>query len=165
MDVDLLTQLPDDLLMLTDRMSMATSLECRVPLLDDRLVDLSCRMPSAQKIKGTQLKFALKKALRGVLPDKIIDRRKRGFGAPIGGWFKDELAGYLDTVLDRGAIEARGLFNWNEIEKMKARHSANREDYTDHLSALVNFEIWCRLYLDRESPSDVVDRLHEAEAA
>lgn len=165
MDVDLRTQLPDDLLMLTDRMSMATSLECRVPLLDDRLVELCCRMPSQLKIRGARLKHALKHSLRGILPDAVIDRRKRGFGAPVGGWFKNELAGYLETVLSRDVVDARGLFNWDELERTKALHRSNRQDYTDHLSSLVNLEIWCQLYLDGDSPGEVVARLHEAQAA
>src|SRR6185369_9773969 len=92
MEVDLQTQLPDDLLMLTDKMTMACSLECRVPFLDHRLVELAASIPTQIKLPNGQLKGLLKGALRGKLPDSIIDRRKRGFGAPVGAWFKRELA-------------------------------------------------------------------------
>jgi asparagine synthase (glutamine-hydrolysing) len=158
-DVDLMTQLPDDLLMLTDRMSMATSLECRVPLLDDTMVDLASKMPSNMKVRGTRLKYALKQSLRGVLPDEIIDRKKRGFGAPIGGWFKNELSGYLDNALSKERVNARGFLDWKEIERIKESHRENREDYTDGLLSLMNFELWSQLYLDGDSPESVSARL------
>lgn len=160
-DVDLATQLPDDLLTLTDRMSMATSLECRVPLLDDQLLELASGMHSSLKVHGTKLKFAMKEALRGVLPDEIIDRKKRGFGAPVGGWFKNELAGFLDSVLSEQAVRRRGFFDWSTIETLRADHLANRQDHTDHLLALMNFEIWSRIYLDGKSCDDVSGELAE----
>jgi asparagine synthase (glutamine-hydrolysing) len=164
-DVDLSTQLPDDLLMLTDRMSMATSLECRVPLLDDRLLELAGRMPSTMKVHGTKLKYAMKEALRGVLPDDIIDRKKRGFGAPIGGWFKNELASYLDTVLNEETVRRRGVFDWTYLQSIRDEHRANRQDYTDHLLSLMNFELWSQIYLDGESRDDVTGRIAEAGAS
>jgi asparagine synthase (glutamine-hydrolysing) len=163
-DVDLMTQLPDDLLMLTDRMSMATSLECRVPFLDDQLLNLASSMPSEMKVRGTKLKYALKESLRGVLPDEIIDRKKRGFGAPVGGWFKNELSGYLDSALSKDRVNERGIFDWAEIESIKTDHRENREDYTDHLLSLMNFELWSQLYLDGDSPETVSARLAEAQA-
>jgi asparagine synthase (glutamine-hydrolysing) len=159
MEVDLMTQLPDDLLMLTDRMSMATSLECRVPLLDDRLLDLAIRLPSNLKVRGTKLKYALKQSLRGVLPDEIIDRKKRGFGAPIGGWFKNELSAFLASALSEQRVQDRGLFDWGEIGRMKADHLANRQDYTDHLLSLLNFELWAQMYIDGDTPDDVSERM------
>jgi asparagine synthase (glutamine-hydrolysing) len=161
-DVDLQTQLPDDLLMLTDRMSMATSLECRVPLLDDRLVDLATKMPASLKVNGTKLKYALKQSLRGILPDEIIDRKKRGFGAPIGGWFKKELTGFLDGVLNENRVRERGLFDWNKVSAIKAAHHANKEDYTDHLLSMMNLEIWSRMYLDGETPESLTESFRAA---
>lgn len=161
-DVDLMTQLPDDLLALTDRMSMATSLECRVPLLDDALLDLAGAMPASMKVRGRKLKYVLKQALRGVLPDEIIDRKKRGFGAPIGAWFKSELATYLDTVLSEKRINERGIFDATEIERIKREHKENREDYTDHLLSLMNLELWSQMYLDGDSQHVVHERLEAA---
>ena len=98
------------------------------------------------------------------LPDEIIDRKKRGFGAPIGGWFKRELADYLDLVLNERSVRERGIFDWEHLQHLKTLHRANREDYTDHLLALVNFELWCKLYLDGDSPDDITGYLQPAAA-
>ncbi len=97
--VDGQTQLPDDLLMLTDKMSMAVSLECRVPLLDHELVELAASIPARHKIRGGRLKHLLKEALVGTLPGDILDRGKRGFGTPMGAWLKRELAPVVDRLL------------------------------------------------------------------
>ena len=90
--VDAQTQLPDDLLMLTDRMSMAVSLECRVPLLDHQLVELAASIPQGIKMRGGRLKHLLKESLAGLLPHDVLHRSKRGFGTPMGAWLKGELA-------------------------------------------------------------------------
>ena len=164
-EVDLKTQLPDDLLMLTDRMSMAASLECRVPLLDDRLVELALSMPSEMKVRKSSLKFGLKNALRGVLPDDIIDRKKRGFGAPMGGWIKHELASFLDAVVNEESVRARGVLDWNVVEEMIQLHKASREDFTDQLLAVMSLELWFRIFIDGESHNELSGKLSEQEAA
>jgi len=155
LEVDLATQLPDDLLMLTDKMTMATSLECRVPLLDHGLVEFAARLPSHLKIRGRELKHVLKKALAGTLPDDILHRPKRGFGAPLGAWIKDELAPFTRRLLSRQSVVRRGLLRPDVVEETLALHQANRADRTDHLLALINLEVWCRIYLDRRQPTDV----------
>lgn len=155
MRVDLLTQLPDDLLLLTDRMTMATSLECRVPFLDNTVIDLSLRMPSHLKVRGGRLKYVLKKALGDLLPADILDRGKRGFGAPVGAWFKRDLAPLVREVLSRESVEKRGLFRWDAVERTIGLHEQNREDCTDHLLALTNFELWSRMYMDGRAPEEV----------
>ncbi len=162
--VDARTQLPDDLLMLTDKMTMAASLECRVPLLDHELVELAARIPSSVKVAGGELKSVMKKALADVLPKEILYRPKRGFGAPMGAWLKGELAQMLDGALSREAIEARGLLNHAPVAQLIADHRASRVDGTDRLLALLNLEIWCRVYLDGRSSTDVADELEEAVA-
>ena len=160
--VDLETQLPDDLLLLTDKMSMATSLECRVPLLDERLVELAARMPSRFKIRGRALKHIMKRALGGLLPDDILFRQKRGFGAPMGAWLKHELSGLTKTLLSPQAVGRRGLVRPHVVKETLALHEANKEDHTDHLLALLNLEVWCRMYLDKQSPGDLTGQI-EAE--
>lgn len=157
--VDLATQLPGDLLMLTDKMSMATSLECRVPLLDHRVVELAARMPSRFKIRGRELKYILKRALGGLLPDEILYRKKRGFGAPMGAWLKHELSPVLRTILSPEAIGRRGIFDWDAVSETINRHETNQADQTDHLMALLSFELWCRMYLDGQSPSDLAEQI------
>jgi len=165
LEVDFATQLPDDLLLLTDKMSMATSLECRVPLLDLQLVELAARMPSSLKIRGGELKYVMKKALQDVLPSNILRRPKRGFGAPMGAWLKNELKPLLASVLSRESVERRGLFAWPAVERLAQLHAAGRADHTDHLLALMNLELWCRIYLDRCSPADVALELKTRVAA
>lgn len=157
--VDMMTQLPDDLLLLTDKMTMATSLECRVPLLDDAVVELAARMPSRVKVKGRELKNVLKQSLQGLLPKEILYRSKRGFGAPIGAWLKHELAPVVRLVLSKDSVERRGLFRWEAVKGAIDLHGANREDYTDHLLSLMNLELWCRIFLDGQSPSDLSEQL------
>ncbi len=159
MHVDMLTQLPNDLLMLTDKMTMAASIECRVPLLNYELVELAARMPSDLKIKNRTLKYVLKDALSDILPKEILHRRKRGFGAPMGAWLKRELAPMMAQVLSRESIENRGIFNWDFVNRTIELHRTNQADHTDHLLSLVNLEIWSRIYLDGRAPSDVTDEL------
>jgi asparagine synthase (glutamine-hydrolysing) len=159
MRVDLMTQMPNDLLMLTDKMTMASSLECRVPLLNHELVELAARVPAALRIDGRNLKGLMKRALDGVLPREILDRKKRGFGAPIGAWLKHDLQPMMRRLLSKRAVEARGLFSWPAIEETMALHVASREDHTDHLMALLNLEIWAQIYLDGRAHSDLADEL------
>lgn len=165
MDVDIATQLPEDLLMLTDKMSMAVSLECRVPLLDQRLVQFAGRMPAEVKIRGGKLKHVMKESLRGVLPDSILDREKRGFGAPVGAWFRHELAPLLREVLSRESIERRGILDADAVAQTISEHQSLQADRTDHLLSLLNLEIWCRLYLDSSSVAAVTDQLRTSLAA
>ena len=114
--VDLNLRLPELLLMRVDKMSMGVSLECRVPFLDHRLVTLALSIPTHLKLAGNTTKYMLKKAVRGLIPDELIDRRKQGFGVPVQEWFLDRLGPLLETeinafldasdVLDRTAVEA-----------------------------------------------------------
>lgn len=165
MDVDLATQLPEDLLMLTDKMSMAVSLECRVPLLDQRLVQLAARMPARYRIRDGNLKHTFKLALRGLLPESILHREKRGFGAPIGAWFKAELAPLLTELLSEASLTRRGLLDPAAVARLIDEHGRQAADRTDHLLALVCLEIWCRIYLDGATPAALTEELRERLAA
>jgi asparagine synthase (glutamine-hydrolysing) len=153
--VDAETQLPDDLLLLTDKMSMAVSLECRVPFLDHDLVELAASIPASMKVRDGQLKRLLKAALGDLLPQDILHRAKRGFGTPMGAWLKRELAPMLRQLLSPEVIERRGLFRQSVIDQLVSDHEANRIDGTDALIALMNLEIWSRVYLDRGDPAEV----------
>jgi asparagine synthase (glutamine-hydrolysing) len=157
--VDAETQLPDDLLLLTDKMSMAVSLECRVPLLDHQLVELAAAMPAAIKVRDGRLKHLLKASLADLLPDEILNRKKRGFGTPMGAWLKRELAPLLKRLLAADVVQARGLFNQGVVNRLIADHQANRIDGTDILLAMMNLEIWSRIFLDRRDPADVAEEL------
>ena len=161
MVVDAETQLPDDLLMLTDKMSMAVSLECRVPLLDHELVELAARMPEEVKVRDGRLKHAMKTALADVLPPDILNRKKRGFGTPMGAWLKTDLKPLLARMLDAPTVARRGLFDYAQVRSLVTDHEANRIDGTDQLLSLMNLEIWSRIYLDRRTPEDVTAELKE----
>ncbi len=157
--VDFATQLVDDLLLLTDKMTMASSLECRVPLLDTRLVELCARIPARHRIRNGELKSVMKRAVTDLLPPSIIHRGKRGFGAPMGAWLKNELRPVTQRLLGREAVERRGLFDWRVVDETVRAHESARADHSDHLLALVTLELWCRLNLDRTSPADLADEL------
>jgi asparagine synthase (glutamine-hydrolysing) len=146
--VDLKTSLPDDLLALTDRMSMAASIECRAPLVDYQLVELASRIPSRMKVRGLSLKYLLKKAVAPWLPKEVTTRKKRGFGAPVGGWLRKDLQPLLRELLSEEQVRRRGLFQWPAIHQLVKAHEEQRIDHTDHIFALIALEIWCRVYLD-----------------
>lgn len=158
-DTDRQTQLADDLLMLTDKMTMATSLECRVPFLDHQMVELAVQIPQQLVMKNGRLKHLLKESMSDLLSADILDRKKRGFGAPLGAWLKKELSGLLQLFINRDTVEKRALFSWPVIEQTLAQHFAQQEDHTDHLLALLNLEIWCRLYLDGQSAEQLTETI------
>jgi len=145
---DLKTSLPDDLLALTDRMSMAASIECRAPLVDYELVELASRVPSSLKVRGLTMKYLLKKAVAPWLPREVIKRKKRGFGAPVGGWLRRDLKPLVNDLLSEEQVGRRGLFHWPAVQQLIKAHQEQRSDYTDHIFALIALETWCRIYLD-----------------
>jgi asparagine synthase (glutamine-hydrolysing) len=130
-----------------------------VPLLDHQLVELAAAMPAAIKVRGGRLKHVMKAALADLLPDDILNRKKRGFGTPMGAWLKRELAPLLRRLLAPDVVSARGLFRQPVVDQLMADHEANRIDGTDALLALMNLEIWSRIYLDNRDPADVAAEL------
>ncbi|OLC30294.1 MAG: asparagine synthase (glutamine-hydrolyzing) [Acidobacteria bacterium 13_1_40CM_56_16] len=145
---DLKTSLPDDLLAMTDRMSMGASIECRAPLVDYELVELMARMPSSLKVRGFTMKYLMKKVVAPWLPREILERKKRGFGAPIGAWLRKDLQPMISELLSEDQIRRRGIFHWPAIQRLIADHAAERSDHTDHLLSLVMLELWCQIVLD-----------------
>jgi asparagine synthase (glutamine-hydrolysing) len=146
--LDARTYLPGDLLFKADIASMANSLELRSPLLDHRVAELALGLPDALKQQDSTGKVALRRAFADVLPAEILSRGKRGFGVPVGRWFRDdlrELAG--DLLLDERAV-GRGLFRRNAVEGLLADHVAARADHGARLWSLVMLELWQREYLD-----------------
>lgn len=163
--IDWQTQLAENLLLLTDKMSMAVSLECRVPFLDHRLVELASQIPAQHKLPGGRLKGLLKDALVDVLPGSIIDRRKRGFGAPVGAWFKQELMPLRRELLGRASLDHRGLLDPETVQNICMDHDRGREDYTDLILVMMNLEIWSRMFLDGQSHEDLSHELVERSRA
>lgn len=145
---DLKTSLPDDLLALTDRMSMAASIECRAPFVDYELIELARRIPASLKIRGMTLKYLLKKAVAPWLPREVTHRKKRGFGAPVGSWLRQDLQPLIHDLLSEEQLRRRGLMHWPAVENILRAHQEQRRDYTDQIFALLLLETWCRIYLD-----------------
>ncbi len=148
--VDLKTSLPDDLLALTDKMSMAASLECRAPFMDQQLVELTSCIPSDLKVRSLTMKYLLKKVIQPWLPAEILQRKKRGFGAPVGAWLRHDLETLVEETLSAAQVRKRGFFDPAVVQEIIASHRAQSSDHTDHLLALINFELWCRIFLDGE---------------
>jgi asparagine synthase (glutamine-hydrolysing) len=141
-----------ELLMKQDQMSMAASLESRVPFLDHKLVEFAARMPDAMKLRGWTTKYVLRRAMRGVLPPQILTRKKMGFPTPVGRWFRGQFRRVIDEyVLSERAL-ARGVFDPPYAREIVARHAAG-ENHTERLWMLVNFEIWQRRFFDKETIS------------
>lgn len=150
---DLRMSLPEQLLMLTDKMTMATSLEARVPYLDHRVVEYAARIPSEMKIRGATLREVQRRALRGRLPSYVFDRRKRGFGAPVGAWVRNDLAEMVGDLLGPTRLRHQGLFDAPTVERMLADHQAMRADYSDQILALLGFQLWSEHYLGAGGPT------------
>jgi asparagine synthase (glutamine-hydrolysing) len=147
--IDLKTYL-QELLMKQDQMSMAASIESRVPFLDHKLVEFAARLPVKMKLKGLTTKYILRRAMRGRLPDNILKRKKMGFPVPVGAWLRGPFTHLLDDyVLSPRALD-RGIFNPGYVRELVARHRAG-ERHDERLWALVNFEIWQRKFFDGEA--------------
>jgi asparagine synthase (glutamine-hydrolysing) len=146
--MDLATYLPDDLLAMADRMSMARSLEVRAPFCDHRLVELSLRLPSATKLGRFSLKALLKDAFADVLPGEVTRRRKQGFMIPLSRWLRTELRDLVDDALAPDVVRARGLWRADAVERLVTEHRSGRRTHGDRLWSLVMLELWMREYLD-----------------
>jgi asparagine synthase (glutamine-hydrolysing) len=144
---DLSIYLSDDILVKVDRMSMATSLETRAPFLDAGVMELAFSMPGSLKIRNGERKFILKQALRGLLPESILTRRKEGFSIPMKNWLKGELAPLMDDLLSPSRVSARGLFDPAEIQRRITDHKSGRENHAHVLFSLMVFERWAEALL------------------
>ncbi|HEX8557378.1 MAG TPA: asparagine synthase (glutamine-hydrolyzing) [Pyrinomonadaceae bacterium] len=140
--LELKVRLPELLLMRVDKMTMATSVEARVPFLDHHLVEYALGVPRALKVEGRSGKHVLKRALEGVLPRDLLYRRKRGFGAPVEGWFRGPSAGELEARVMNSALRGRGLLDYGFVARLFAEHRRGARDWGFHLWALVNLSLW-----------------------
>jgi asparagine synthase (glutamine-hydrolysing) len=147
--VDLSTYLPDDLLAMSDRMSMTHSLEVRAPFCDHQIIEASLRLPPRTKLPGMRLKGLLKAAFAGVLPDEVLAHRKQGFMIPLGDWLRRELRASLDDLLAADRVRARGLFDVIAVERLKREHLSGARGHADRLWTLMMAELWMREYLDQ----------------
>jgi asparagine synthase (glutamine-hydrolysing) len=146
--LDLKHYLPLDILAKVDRMSMAHSLEARVPLLDHKLVEFAATIPPHLLLQGQRTKHIFKRAMRGIVPEAIIERRKQGFALPLAHWFQGELNGFVHDLLLAPVSRARHIFDPAYIEKLLGLQRRGRA-HDMQLWTMISFELWCRTFLDR----------------
>ncbi len=145
--VDTKSALPDDLLLKADKMTMANSIELRVPLLDHQLLELAASYPDNFKIRGITTKFIAKKALRNLIPREILERKKVGFPVPFGSWMRTDLKDFVrDVLLDRRSM-SRGYFNRTTVEQL-INDDAQSCSFPKEILSLVSLELWHRAFLD-----------------
>ncbi len=153
--LDMRLYLENDILAKLDRASMMASLEGRVPLLNNDFVEYATHLPLTMKLRGLRSKFLLKRALRGMLPDSILNRPKKGFGIPIAQWFRGPLKEQLLSVLSPDRIEREGFFDPIVVKRLIDDHLTGRRDNRKQLWTLFAFELWHDGYL-KTSPSTTV---------
>jgi len=146
--VDEMLYLPDDILVKVDRASMAVALETRAPLLDYRLAEFMATVPAGLRMRNGEKKYLLRRAMRGMLPDAILDRPKRGFTVPIARWFTREAGAFARETLTSRAVRERGLFHPSEVDRLVARLDSDRRVVAEKVWALLFFELWCQRWLD-----------------
>lgn len=140
--------LQDGVLVKVDRASMANGLEVRSPMLDTEFVEFACRLPMSYKLHGLKTKYLLKKAAAGILPDAIINRKKKGFGIPISKWLAGELKSYMLDYLSEERIRRQGFFNYSYVKRLIDDHLENRKDNRKLLWTLLIFQIWYEKFFE-----------------
>ena len=140
--------LPDNLLMKGDKMTMAASLEARIPLLDYKLIEYAASIPSPLKIRGFKAKYLLKRAFADFLPEPILTRKKMGFNVPTGIWFREGQRDIITQLLLSERIHERGYFNQDYIAHMVREHLEGRTNFQAQIFTLASLELWFRLFID-----------------
>lgn len=149
MYLDIKTWLPNDVLLKNDKMTMAHSLEARVPFLDHKFAEFLITIPSKYKLKGLVEKYILRKAMKGLIPDRIINRRKHGFTVPIAEWMQNGLKEYVTNLLSRERINSMGFWNFEYINKLMEQN-LNNDFYKRQLWTIITFEIWHKIFIECE---------------
>lgn len=147
--LELKLRLPELLLMRVDKITMATSIEARVPFLDHHLVEYAMGLPRSLKVEGTSGKHILKRALDEILPRDLLYNRKRGFGAPVREWFRSALAGSFESHVLNSRMRRRDLLDYEFVNRMLIEHRKESKDWGFHLWALLNLSLWYERWIDR----------------
>jgi asparagine synthase (glutamine-hydrolysing) len=145
---DIMTYLPNDLLVKVDIATMAVSLEARSPFLDHHVIEFAASLPERLKLRGLTTKYILKRILKRFLPAENLSRRKMGFGVPVGSWFRGTLQSFLRDMLLSEKARRRGLFNARAVEQMVAMHMRAEKDYSHQLWTLLMLELWFERFID-----------------
>ena len=149
---DVSIYLPDDVLTLTDRLSMWHSLELRVPFLDRALVELAWTLPDRMLINGREQKLVLRRIAERLLPKSVLRHRKQGFEAPMGSWLRGPLLALFDEYVNRATVVATGLLDWSTIATLREDHVAGRHKNSKVLFSLLMFMAWYRQASLGENP-------------
>ena len=145
---DIMTYLPNDLLVKVDIASMAVSLEARSPFLDHHVIEFAASLPERFKLRGLTTKYLLKKVLHKLLPAENLERRKMGFGVPIGHWFRGKMQPFLrETLLSEKAL-SRGLFKPSSVRQMIELHIRGERDFAHQIWTLLMLELWFNRFID-----------------
>lgn len=148
-----------ELLMKQDSMSMAASIESRVPFLDHHIVEFASQVPPQFKLSGSRGKHIVKRAMQQMLPKSILTRKKMGFPVPLNRWFREGFTGVVEKVLLGETAKARGLFNEAFVGMLVREHQQGVSDHTDALWTVLNFELWARMFLDGQDQQAVAEEL------
>jgi asparagine synthase (glutamine-hydrolysing) len=150
--IDTKSWLPDDLLIKADKMTMANSLELRVPLLDHKVLEFAASLPGNLKVHGFTTKYLAKKALRKRIPKPILERRKVGFPVPYEGWLRKELRDWVHDVLFDRTTTNRGYFATSAVQKLLTQNEASA-GYPKEVFSLLTLELWHRSFLEQAQPA------------
>ena len=150
-----MTRIPDHLLPIVDRMSMAHGLEVRPPLLEHRMVELAGHLPADLKLRGRTLKYILRRVAARYLPLGLVDRPKQGFGFPLARWMRTDLSQLLRAVVADSRFIMTGVFSRPYVERLLHEHLKGKRDHNFRLWILLNLEVWHRLFLEQQSLEDV----------
>ncbi len=158
--MELKLRLSELLLMRVDKMTMATSVEARVPFLDHRLVEFAMTIPRDLKYHNGQTKYILKEALKGVIPDSVLNRKKQGFGTPIHEWMFDRLGGFIEDSLFNSGLRRREFFDYDYISRLLSIQRAGPVNYSFYLWSLLNLSLWYDRWIEGPAAveSDAGDR-------
>jgi len=146
---DIKTYLPDDILAVTDRMSMHHSLEVRVPFLDHKLLEFSATIPPEMKMKWLQKKYLLKKAVRSLLPKEVIQHRKQGFVGPMAQWLKKDLKVHTLETLSEKNLKKHGLLNYKTTQRIMNEHFSGKEIHDTLIWSMLIFQTWYDVYIEK----------------
>jgi asparagine synthase (glutamine-hydrolysing) len=159
---DLMTRMPDHLLTIVDRMSMAHSLESRSPLIDYRVVEFAASIPAEMKLKRKNLKYILKKVAHRYLPEELINREKQGFGFPLGIWMRKELKDFLGRLFAQSRFVQEGIFNREYITQLLQEHGSGKANHDFRLWILMNLEIWYKMYFENENVESMKEYINRS---
>jgi asparagine synthase (glutamine-hydrolysing) len=150
MAMDFRVWLPDEMLTKVDRMTMASSVEARCPLLDVHLIEYVSRIPFAQKVPGPRtkaLKHLMRRSLADLLPPDLLERRKHGFNVPLDAWFREGARPFVADALHPDRVRSRGVFEPEAVAGLLQAHWAGERNLSNRLYALLVFEVWAEAYL------------------